>query len=419
MKSESGSSRAVVRFPVLIVFLLGVIAGAVLDRSSIGAPLMALGRDNQQLNLALIEDAWQTIQAHYVDRSALVPKTLTYGAIAGMTDALGDTEHSAFLTPTMVKEERDSIRGQYVGIGAEVQMKDKQVVVVAPLDGSPAKRAGLRPGDAIVKVNGSSVAGLSLQKVVKQIDGPSGTHVNLTILGTDSDTTRTVTLQRTRVDVKSVSWAMIPGTSVADVRIALFSKRTADELQQALSHARNQGATATVLDLRSDPGGLFSEAIAVASQFLQKGNVVLIKDARGKVTPVAAKAKGEKSTLPMTVLINGGTASAAEIVSGALKDAGRAKLVGEKTFGTGTVLQKFSLPGGSALMLATQEWLTPDGHSIWHQGIAPDLKVALAQRSAALIPAQMKEMTEAAFGASTDIQLKQAVSLLQKINPAA
>lgn len=400
---------------VVAIFLGGALSGVVLDRRAlIETGFAAPGSGEKHLDMALVEQAWRVIQAHYVDRSAIVSRKLTYGAISGMVDALGDTDHSVFLTPAMVAEERSSLRGEFAGIGAEVKKKNKHLVIVAPLDGSPAEKAGLRPNDVILKVDGVDVASLSLQKAVQDIKGRPGTHVSLTILSPKTEQTRMVTLTRARIHVQSVSWQMIPGTSLADVRIAVFSKGTSQELQNALSDARKGGADGAVLDLRSDPGGLFAQAISVASEFLHGGNVVLSKNVHGKVTPVPVKKGGGKFDLPMVVLINGGTASAAEIVSGALKDAKRAELVGEKTFGTGTVLQEFPLSGGSALLLAVREWLTPDGHSIWHVGIVPNVKVALPESDSALIPLEMKGMTKPQVQASSDVQLKRAMQLLRK-----
>ncbi len=400
---------------VVAIFLGGALSGVALDRRALmGTSFAAPGSGGKHLDMPLVEQAWRDIQAHYVDRSAIVPEKLTYGAISGMVGALGDTAHSVFLTPAMVAEERSSLRGEFAGIGAEVKKKNKHIVIVAPLDGTPAQKAGLRPNDVILKVGGVDVAGLPLQKAVQKIKGPPGTHVSLTILSPETDQTKTVTLTRARIHVQSVTWHMIPGASIADVRIAVFSKGTSRELQNALSDARKSGADAAVLDLRSDPGGLLAQAISVASEFLHGGNVVLSKDVHGKVTPVPVKKGGKKFDLPMVVLINGGTASAAEIVSGALKDAKRAELVGAKTFGTGTVLREFPLKGGTALLLAVREWLTPDGHSIWHVGIVPSVKVALPQSASMLIPLEMKSMTEPQFQASSDVQLKRAMQLLRK-----
>jgi carboxyl-terminal processing protease len=211
-----------------------------------------------------------------------------------------------------------------------------------------------------------------------------------------------------------VIWQRLPGTTVAHVRIAAFSQGVSQDLQKALSDIRQQGMTGILLDLRNDPGGLLDEATNTASQFLNSGNVLEEKNAQGQVQPVPVKPKGTVTSVPMVILINGGTASAAEIVAGALQDAHRATLVGETTFGTGTVLEEFRLSDGSALLLATEEWLTPNGRVIWHQGIAPDVAVSLPAGVESLFPEAEREMTTAQLQASGDEQLLRALNLLTR-----
>jgi carboxyl-terminal processing protease len=399
-------------FVIWTVLLLGVgLTGGIVVNRQFLADTGATPAD--QLDFNLITEAWNLIQKEYVDRQAINSQQLTYGAISGMVQALGDTGHTTFLTPDMVRQEQTYIQGELEGIGAEVQMKDGRIVIVAPLDGSPAEKAGLRPGDVILKVNSEDVTGQSLGDVVDKILGPAGTQVTLTILNPKTGETRQVTITRAKIELKSVTWQMLPGTKVAHVRIARFSQGTTDELRQALQEIKAQGATGLVLDLRNDPGGLLSEAIGVTSQFINSGNVLLEKDAQGKITEVPVKSGGEALDIPMVVLVNQGTASAAEIVSGALKDANRAKIVGETTFGTGTVLQEFKLSDGSALMLATQEWLTPSGKTIWHQGIEPQVTVELPTDQEALTPEAEKSMTPNQLQSSGDTQLLKALQLLQ------
>ena len=209
-----------------------------------------------------------------------------------------------------------------------------------------------------------------------------------------------------------MTWQQLPGTTIAHLRITAFSQGISQELQKALTDIRKQGMTAVVLDLRNDPGGLLDEAVNTASQFLSSGNVLEEKNAQGRITPVPVKPKGMATDLPMVVLINGGTASAAEITAGALQDAHRATLVGETTFGTGTVLNEFQLSDGSALLLATEEWLTPAGCVIWHKGIAPDVTVSLPANTAPLIPEAERGMTTDQLHASGDEQLLRAIDVL-------
>ncbi|MFN2226601.1 MAG: S41 family peptidase, partial [Anaerolineae bacterium] len=244
------------------------------------------------------------------------------------------------------------------------------------------------------------------------IMGPAGTSVTLTVLNPDTGQTRDVTVTRARIDVQNVIWHQLPGTQVAHLRIVAFSQGVTDDLKKALAEIRRQGLEGIILDLRSNPGGLLDEAVGTASQFLAGGNVLLVKDAQGNTTPVPVQGGGVMTDIPLVVLINQGSASASEIVSGALQDAGRARLVGQTTFGTGTVLNQFDLSDGSALLLATEEWLTPEGRVIWHQGIAPDVEVALPANASPLLPMAEEGLTAEQLQASDDAQLLKALELL-------
>ncbi len=283
-------------------------------------------RQDQGLDYSLIREAWNTVNRVYVDRSALDKQDLTYGAISGMITALGDTGHSTFLTPEMVKSEHNFTQGEFEGIGALLEMKDGRPTIVAPFDGSPAQKAGVKPGDVILQVDGKDVSGQSLTQIVSQVSGPAGTQVTLTLQDPNTGNTRDVTITRAKIQIHNVTWHMLPGTTLAHVRIAAFSSGATDDLKKALQEAKAQGATGIVLDLRNDPGGLLSEAVSVASQFLPSGNVMLEKDAQGNTKPLPVEKGGVATDIPMVVLINNGTASAAEIVSGALQDAKRAAL---------------------------------------------------------------------------------------------
>jgi carboxyl-terminal processing protease len=331
-----------------------------------------------------------------------------------MVEALGDTGHSRFLDPSMVQAESSFNQGEFEGIGAEVQMKDGHVVIVAPMDGSPAEKAGVHAGDIILKVNGEDIVGLPIQEVVQRIMGPAGTTVQITLQNPATGLTRDLTITRAHILLHNVTWNMLPGTTIAHLRIAAFSNGVSDDLKKALDQIKNHQATGLILDLRNDPGGLLDEAVGVTSQFLSSGNVLQEKDANGAIKAVPVKSGGTALDIPLVVLINQGTASAAEIVAGALQDADRAKLVGETTFGTGTVLSQFTLPDGSAILLATQEWLTPKGRLIWHQGITPDVRVALNADAIPLNPEQEQEMTNLQLSASGDNQLLEAINRLEK-----
>jgi carboxyl-terminal processing protease len=361
----------------------------------------------------LLSEAWNLVNKEYVDQSAIKPQDLTYGAIGGMIDALGDTDHSTFLTPEMAKEFQNSERGELKGIGVEIQEKNGRLVVVAPFDGSPAQKAGIRAGDIIVKVSDEDVADWPLNKVVQRITGRVGTPVTLTVRDPRNGRSRRLTIVRAAIRVREVSWLRLPGTETAHLRVAGFDAGAGVDVRHALTEIQREGLKSIVLDLRNNPGGFLDEAVTVASQFLKSGNVLLVKDAKNRVTEVPVEKGGICFTQPMVVLVNEGTASAAEIVAGALRDGHRANLVGVKTFGTGTVLGQFKLPGGSVLLLAIAEWLTPSGESFWHKGITPHEQVELPDNIDPLLPASEDAMTPRELAASQDTQLLRALELLK------
>ncbi len=399
------------RAPVLValagaIFAAGILSGLLLDRQVLYAAVVP--RDGAQ-QFDLVAQAWNLTRRVYVDRPAAEAQRLAYGAIDGMIASLGDAGHSRFLTPEEVKAQQDLQTGQFEGVGIEVQVKDNQVVVVAPIEGSPAQKAGIRSGDIILKVNGEPVTGLD--DAVRRILGPAGTSVTLTVVSAGQ--TREVPLVRAQINITAVTWRRVPGTTIAHVRIGTFSNGASDQLREALSSARQEGDTAVILDLRDDPGGLLDEAVAVCSAFLKSGDALLEKSADGTITPVPLKTELLlEGDIPLVVLINGGTASGAEIVAGAMQDAGRAILVGETTFGTGTVLQQFPLADGSAVMLAIREWLTPSGRTIWHKGLVPDIVVALPANNVPVSPRGETGMTPDQLQQSGDAQLLKAISLL-------
>jgi carboxyl-terminal processing protease len=408
--------RILIYLLLLPVFLSAGFAGGVLVDHFLITPALTPARtQTQSAGLDLVNQAYQIIQQNYVDQNAVQQTQLEYGAISGMADALGDTGHSRFLTPQMVQEENNFTQGSFEGIGAEVAMnKDGQVVIVTPIDGSPAQTAGVKPGDIMLKVDGVSLTGLSLNNVVSKVLGPAGTKVTITLQDPNTGAIRDLTITRAKITLQNVSWVMLPGTTIADVRIAAFSLGVTKDLRTALLQIQAQGATSIILDLRNNPGGLLDEAIGVTSQFLGSGNVLLVKNSQGKEQAVPVQSGGLAVNIPMVVLVNQGTGSAAEIVAGALQDAHRGTLIGETTFGTGTVLNGFKLSDGSELLLATEEWLTPNGRVIWHKGITPDVNVSLASSVVPFVPDAGHEMTATQLQSNQDEQLLKAVDELSQ-----
>lgn len=369
---------------------------------------------NAPADFGLFWQALQLVRDNYVDRDDLTDQQLTYGAIQGMVEALGDTGHSVFMTPEDVAADADSLGGTITGIGAILGERDGRAIIVSVISGAPADRAGLRSGDFIIAVDGQSVARLTTEQIVGKVRGEAGTRVVITIQH-DTDAPIDVSMTRERISVPAVTWALIPGTQIADVRLIQFSTGAAEALRVALRAAIDGGAESVILDMRSNPGGLVDEAIGVASQFLANGVVYQRQDATGAQAPVDVRPGGIATALPVVVLVDEGTASSAEIVAGALQDNGRAEIIGTTTFGTGTVLNQFPLADGSAVRLGVEHWLTPDGVLIFGNGIEPDETVELAAGASFLEPGEVEDLTPEQFAASSDTQLQRAVEILGEV----
>ncbi len=403
-------------FLVLVVLVIvsgsSFTAGVTAERSALLPGAVRVEPPALADQFSVFWQAWGLVQKNFVDRKAVDPRSMTYGAIEGMLASLGDTGHTRFLTPDEAAMQSSDISGQFQGIGAELGQKDGFPVIVAPLDGSPAQKAGIQAGDVLVTVDGQQVAGMSLDQVVRIVRGPEGSKVTLTVIHPGQMTMTEITIVRAKIQVHPVSWAMVPGTKVAHLRISQFSANTNQDLLGALKEIRSAGAQALVVDVRSNTGGLLDQCISVTSQFLSGGNVLLEQDSQGNRKAQAVQPGGQATDLPMVVLINQGTASAAEIFAGAIQDNQRGKLVGETTFGTGTVLSSYQLSDGSALLLGTSEWLTPNGRQIWKHGIEPDVKVSLDAAVPPLTPNSEANMTPDQFRSANDAQLMKALELL-------
>ncbi|MBI2939556.1 MAG: S41 family peptidase [Chloroflexi bacterium] len=408
---------------VLVVMLMvGSFAGGLYAAPHVRARVMPVSTPGAGVRdqFEIFWQAWHLVEANYVDRQAVNPRTMTYGAIRGMLDSLDDDGHTRFLTPEDLRLEESSLNGRFEGIGAEVTQRAGRPVIVAPLEGSPAERAGIRPGDTIVQVDGADVSDLTLTELVTRIRGPRGTSVRITVQrrpGQPGDPVDRAPLEvsivRDEIRVAAVSWSLVPGTAFAHVRIGQFSQTVDSELEQTLREARRAGAEGIILDLRNNPGGLLEGAIAVTSEFVRSGNVLLQEDKEGNRRAFPVKGNGVATDLPVAILVNEGTASASEIVAGAIQDHRRGTVIGQKTFGTGTVLSQLPLNDGSALLLGTAQWLTPNGRVIWKHGIAPDITIPVAAEGELITPRQLRQMTTEEVRASGDAQFSEAVKVLR------
>lgn len=336
---------------------------------------------NINVDFKLFWDTWDLLSRNYLDKKAIDPNKMVYGAIQGMVASLGDP-YTIFLPPTQQKSSKEELGGSFEGVGIELGFnKDKRLVVIAPLDGTPAQKAGILAGDMVVKIDDKDSTNLSLLDAVTMIRGPKDTKVLLTIFRDgDSDTTdysitrETIIVKSVQVDFKK----SVSGKKIANLKLSRFGEKTPAEWQDAVSKILAEGVDGVVLDLRNNPGGFLDGAVFVASEFLDGGDVVLQENAQGQRSGYKVNRAGKLLKLPLVVLINKGSASASEIVAGALQDKKRATLVGDRSFGKGTVQETQELPGGTGIHITVAKWLTPNGR--WTNetdGFAPDVLVEL------------------------------------------
>jgi carboxyl-terminal processing protease len=407
-KTRRDRRNAVVRVLALVVVLLATALGAyMVGRSQSPATLDERDRES----LALYAEALDTVRNNYVDQKDIDSKKETYGAIEGMLETLGDDGHTRFLTPEERKQNDQSLSGTYVGIGVQLEEENGEVVVAAPIDGSPAEEAGISSDDVLLAVDGESVRGDEVSEVVEKVKGPEGTSVELTVR--HDGERRTYDLQRAEIVSPVASWTLIPGTDVGLVLLSSFSDESAQELQNAFEEAKAAGARRFILDLRNNPGGRLDQAVEMAGYFLEPESVVYIrKDASGEREEITVEGDPESTEAPLAVMVDGGSASSAEILAGALRDNDRAPVVGETTFGTGTVLSEFVLRDGSSILLGVAEWLTPDGDFIRNKGITPDVRVPLSEGTEPLTPDDVRDLSRDKIF-EKDAQLRTAYEKLQ------
>jgi len=340
--------------------------------------------------LKVFTEVLSLVQSQYVDQ--VNPKDLVYSGIRGMLEALDP--HSAFLPPDLFKEMQIETQGSFGGLGIEITVKDRQLTVVAPIEGTPADRAGIQSGDRIIKIDGAPTQDMTLMEAVRKMRGVQGTGVTLTILRGDSKEPFDVSLVRETIEVKSIKFQEL-GDGIGYVRITSFVERTGKDLKQALEKLQKTGLTALVLDLRNNPGGLLNQAVQVSELFLEKGQLIVYTSGREKDQNLRFTAEGRNGVpkFPIVVLVNGGSASASEIVAGALQDWKRALILGTPTFGKGSVQTVIPLSDGSGLKLTTAKYFTPKGRSIHGSGIAPDILVELPKPEV-VAKAKEREVTE-------------------------
>lgn len=327
---------------------------------------------SEEINFSLLRQTWDLINQDYVEKPD--QQKLLYGAVQGMVSALGDP-YSLFLNPEDYNQFSQDLEGSFEGIGAEIGIRDNMLTVIAPLSDAPAEQAGLLPGDKVIKINSQISADLTLNQAVTLIRGPRGTPVILTILR-NSDFLE-ITIIRDRIDVPSVKGKIL-SNRILYLDIDNFYDDVNSELILVLGQFLPFNPRGIVLDLRNNPGGFLERAIDIASWFIDRDQIIVIEEmSNGQRKEHKSRGRGELENLPLVVLVNQGSASASEIVAGALRDLRGITLIGHPTFGKGSVQELKNLSDGSRLRLTTAKWLTPKGHSIHQQGLEPDILVEI------------------------------------------
>lgn len=355
------------------------------------------------VDFSLFWDAWRVVQEKYAGKENLDFQKMVYGAISGMVESLGDS-YSVFLPPKEAKIFKEDVAGEFQGVGMEIDIKDGELTVISPLDGTPAKKAGLRAGDKIIKIDDVSAADLTLDEAVKLIRGPRGSEVVLTVLRSGWEEPKEFKVIRDVIEVPSLKLEILasPNDNIAYIKLYHFTGKANYDFSSAAIKILDSPAQKIILDLRNNPGGYLEVAQNIAGWFLTKGQVVAIEDFGVKKEKKEYKAEGNGAlaSYPIVVLINKGSASAAEILAGALRDNRGAKLIGETSFGKGSVQELEELKGGSNLKITVAKWLTPKGEFITDKGLKPDTESL---------------MTDKDYEDGKDPQLDKAIEIINEI----
>lgn len=348
----------------------GVIAAGAAD-SPVGEWLKLLPFSQQ--NLMIMKQTRSILEMYHVDgEKGLGEKKLLFGSLKGMVGAVDDP-YTRFVEPEQLKEENMEMEGEYGGLGMYVGERDNKILVISPIEGTPADRAGIKPLDEIVKIDDKVVVGMDQNEVVKMLRGPAKTSVTVWMRRSGSNELKSFKLTREIINIKTVRLEMID--KFAYIRLNNFHHKTAEELTGAITEAKGKKAAGIILDMRNNPGGLLNIAVDVASHFLDGGLVVSMKGRVSRFDDTLNASSGKATDLPLVVLVNEGSASASEIVAGAIQDRGRGPLVGMKTFGKGSVQSLFNLPDNAGMYVTIARYATPSGKVIDHKGLAPDYKV--------------------------------------------
>ncbi|MBI3486314.1 S41 family peptidase [Candidatus Daviesbacteria bacterium] len=335
---------------------------------------------DKNIDFKLFWQTWNLLTKEYVDKKALDPQKMYYGAIQGMVSALGDP-YTVFLPPEAQKSTKEELGGSFEGVGIQLGFdKDKRLVVIAPLKGTPADKAGIKPGDLILKIDQKDTTGMSLPEAVSLIRGKKSSQVALQIYHDGDKKPIDLSLTRDTIIVKSVEYSQKTtpsGKNIAYIKLSRFGEKTNSEWDQAISDALSKAPDGVILDLRNNPGGFLDGAVFIGSEFISSGDIVLQQGADGNKVEYKVNRVGRLTKLPLVVLINKGSASASEIVAGAIQDYKRGQLVGDQSFGKGTIQEAQELPEDTGIHITTAKWLTPNGRWIHNIGLTPDVAISL------------------------------------------
>lgn len=355
----------------------------------------------EEIDFSLFWEAYHKLKEKFVDKSKIDAQKIIYGAISGMIKSLGDP-YSAFFTPAERKKFEEDIKGSFEGIGIEIGIRNGQLLIITPLEETPAKKAGLRAGDKILKINDILTVDLTIDEAVNLIRGPKDTEVTLTILREGWEQPKEIKIRRDLIKIPSIKFEIKEtpeGEKIAYIKIFQFFENTAQDFNRIANEILKKGLNKIILDLRNNPGGILQEAEEVASWFLKKDQIMVIVEGKER-TEHRTKRDGKFADYPIVILINNGSASGAEILAAAIRDNREAKIIGEKSFGKGSVQEPDLLSDNSLLKITTAKWLTPKGQHISEVGLNPDLVV---------------KMTEEDYEQEKDPQLEKALEIIKNL----